>query len=462
MSVDASAAAATGLEVGDDSTFVRNSIYWRSTEPVTPGPPLDGSVNADVCVIGGGYTGMWAAHFLRRAEPSLSIHILESDYAGAGASGHNDGFVTPTIGHNLHTVVRAFSPERAKAGYAAVGRSILELRRFCVTNDIAAEYDLGGFYLVATNEGQRRRLEHDAELANSLGANTEILAAADIRARIDVPGLKAAIKTAGALVNPHRLARGLLRVVRAQGVEVHERTRALKVHRAGRRFEVVTPLGRVQADRLIWATNAYQQQWAPFRRAVLPVWSYVLVTEPLSDAQWAQVTWPQREGFVEARNFIVFARPVSGRRVLIGGGPAPYFFGGDMDDRRLIRDDIYAFLEQAFRGYFPAWRSVRFTHAYGGCIAMTRNLIPQIGGLGNGAFFAHGYCGNGIALSHTVGKVLRDLVLDRRTDYSSLPFVDDRPPRFPAEPFAFVGARAMSGLLRLQDRYPALYRWPLV
>jgi glycine/D-amino acid oxidase-like deaminating enzyme len=289
-----------------------------------------------------------------------------------------------------------------------------------------------------------------------------MLPAADIRALIDVPGLTAAIKTAGALVNPHRLARGLLRVVRAQGVAVHERTRALQVRRAGRRFEVVTPLGRVHADRLIFATNAYQQQWAQFRRAVLPVWSYALVTEPLSDAQWAQVTWPQREGFVEARNFIVFARPVSGRRVLIGGGPAPYFFGGDMDDRRLIRNDIYAFLEQAFRRYFPAWRSVRFSHAYGGCVAMTRNLIPQVGTLGHGAYFAHGYCGNGIAMTHTVGKVLRDLVLERRTDYSGLPFVDNRPPQFPAEPFAFVGARAMSGLLRLQDRYPALYRWPLV
>jgi glycine/D-amino acid oxidase-like deaminating enzyme len=448
--------------MGDGQVFTRSSIYWRSTEAVVPGPPLEESVDADVCIVGGGYTGLWAAHFLRRAEPSLSIHVLEADYAGAGASGHNDGFVTPTVGHSLHTVVGAFGVERARVAYAAVGRSIMELRHFCHRHEVDAEYRPGGFYLVATNDGQRRRLEHDAALAARLGANTEILSAEDMRSRIAVPAITGAMKIAGALVNPHRLARGLVRVVRDQGVAVHERTPALDVRRAGGGFEVVTPSGRVRAGRLVWATGAHQHRWAPLRRAVLPVWSYALVTEPLSADRLAQVEWPDGEGFVEARNFVVFARPVSGNRVLVGGGPAPYFYGRDMDERRIVNAEATGFLERAFARYFPAWRSVRFTHAYGGCIDMTRNLLPQVGRLGDGSYFAHGYCGNGIAMSHTIGKTLRDLVLERRTDYAGLAVVRDRPPRFPVQPVAFAGARAMSGILHLQDRHPALGRWHLV
>ena len=447
---------------GRDAAYVRNAIYWRSTEEVVPGPPLEDAVEADVCVVGGGYTGLWTAHFLRRADPSLGIHVLEAHYAGAGASGHNDGFVTPTIGHSLHTVVRTFGVERAKSAYWSVGRSIMELPRFCQKHGIEAEVDQGGFYQVATDDGQRRRLEHDAALATRLGANCEILSAAEMRARVDVPVIAAAIKTAGALINPHRLVRGLLRVVREQGVAVHERTRALQVRRTGGRFEVVTPLGRVRARRLVWATNAYQHQWAPFRRSVRPVWSFALVTEPLTDEQLARVAWPDREGFVEARNFVVFARLVSRNRVLVGGGPAPYFYGRDMDERRIVNPEVHALLEQAFRRYFPAWRDVRVSHAYGGCVAMTRGLVPQVGALGDGSYFAHGYCGNGIAMSHTAGKALRDLVLERRSDYTSLAFVRDRAPRFPAEPIAYAGARALSGLLHFQDRHAALNRWHLV
>jgi glycine/D-amino acid oxidase-like deaminating enzyme len=441
---------------------LRRSIYWRETEPVEPGPPLEREVRCDVCIVGGGYTGLWTAHFLKQAEPTLDIHVVEADYAGAGASGHNDGFVTPTIGHSLHTVVNRCGPEAAKASYAAVGRSIMELRRFCDRNEIDAELEPNGFFLVATNDAQLRRLEGDVKLAARMGVSYEVLSAAEVRERIDSPQLRAGLKTPGALVNPHRLARGLLRVVRAAGVEVHERSPAIEVGREGGARSVRTPHGRVLADRLVLATNAYQHQWQPFRSRVKPVWSYAMVSEPLDEARLEQVHWPGREGFVEACNFILFGRLTAQNRLLIGGGPAPYFYGRDMDENRIASDVAVPALREALARYFPVWRDVRFTHAYGGCIAVTRDLVPHVGEDADGVLYGYGYCGNGIAMTHTAGKALRDLVLGRESAYSRLLFVRGREPRFPPEPVAYAGVRGLSALLRWQDHHPRLLKRQLV
>jgi glycine/D-amino acid oxidase-like deaminating enzyme len=442
--------------------LVRHSIYWRETEHVDPGPPLEGDRRADVAIVGGGYTGLWTAYFLKEADPSLDIHIVEADYAGAGASGHADGFVTPTIGHSLHSVVHRFGAERSKDAYAAVGRSIMDLRRFCRKQGVDAELEPGGFYLVATNDGQRRRLEGDVELAARMGVRYDVLEGDEAQERIGSSSLTAALKSPGALVNPHRLARGLTRVVRGMGVTVHERTRALTVERIGDGHVVTTPLGRLRAPRLVLATNAYSAQWRPHRHRFRPVWSYAMVTEPLTDAQLAQVHWPDREGFVEARNFILFARLTAGNRLLIGGGRAHYHYGGDLDESHMRADDVFAELRAALVRYFPAWRDVGVSHAYGGAIAMTRDLVPHVGRGRDGAFYAYGFCGNGIAMCHTVGRSLRDLVLERDTEYTNLLFVNGSEPAFPPDPFSYLGARALTGLLDFQDRHPDVIRRQLL
>jgi glycine/D-amino acid oxidase-like deaminating enzyme len=450
---------------GRPESPVKHEIYWRGTEPVEPGPPLRGSVKCDVCIIGGGYTGLWTAHFLKQADPSLEIHIVEADYAGAGASGHNDGFVTPTIGHSLGALVHSFGAERAKLAYNVVGRSMLELDRFCRKHDVDAELEPTGYYQVAANAAQVRLLERDLELAERLGARTglELLDAAAARERIGSAAIHGAFKVGGALINPHRLARGLARVVREQGVHIHERTRAtgLTVTPAGTVVQV--PGGSVTAAKVLLATNAYQHQFGKLRHKVAPVWSYAAVTEPLTEEQLERVHWPERGGFVEAGNFIVFGRFVKGNRLLFGGGPAHYYFGRDMDEGRHIDDQsATTVLRGVLNRYFPAWRDVRFSHEYGGCVAITREFVPHIGTLGDGLFYAHGYCGNGIALTHTAGKVLRDLILGRQSTYTGLLFVGRQEKRFPPEPLTYLGARGLSALLALQDRYPNLIKKQLI
>ncbi len=444
---------------GERLARTESTIYWRDTELVEPGRPLRGEVRCDVCIVGGGYTGMWTAYFLKRADPSIDIHILEADYAGAGASGHNDGFITPTIGHSLWTLVHGFGAEMAKTAYAVAGRSILEIGRFCGSHHIDAELEPNGFCLVATNKGQLVRLERDLDLAEQLGTRNALTLLRDeeAQATLGSPAVLAALKTsAGALVNPHRLARGLARVLREEGVHLHEGTRALTLTPSVGATKVSTPKGTVKAERVVLATNAYQHQFAPFRKHIKPVWSYAMVSRPLTDRELEQVHWPGREGFVEARNFIIFARLTADNRLLIGGGPAPYHYGCDMRDRHITNVQVTRALRQALSRYFPPWRDLHFTHVYGGCIAITRDLIPHVGDRGDGTYYAHGYCGNGIAMTHAAGKALRDLILDRESSYTQLLFVNGREPAFPPEPLAFLAARGLSKVLAWQDRCPPL------
>lgn len=437
---------------------LRRRIYWRDTLAVVPGPPLDSSsVRCDVCIVGGGYTGLWTAHFLAQADPSLDILVLEADYAGAGASGHNDGFVTPTVGHSLQNVVRRFGPDAAADAYRAVGRSIAELGRFCRQHSVDAQLEPSGFYLVAVDDRQRARIDRDREIAAQLGARVGALhlEGDEARARIGSPLIRSALKMGGALVNPHMLARGLLHVVQGQGVTVHEQTRVTALHRRGDGWDVTTPTGGARADKVVVATNAYQHAFPQFRRQVLPVWSYAMVTEPLDDAVAARVTWPERAGLVEAKDFITAGRFTADNRILWAGGHAPYFYGRDMSDRHMTHHRVERELRESFQRFFPQWADVRFEYAYGGCVAMTRDLVPHVGALGHGMFYGYGYCGNGIALCHVAGKALRDLVLDQDSFYRNLLFVDGREPRFPPEPLSFLAVRGYSRLLRVREKSPA-------
>ncbi|MGW4368154.1 NAD(P)/FAD-dependent oxidoreductase [Nocardia takedensis] len=447
------ASSTAGAETASPITY---GVYWRETEEVTYGPSLRGEIDADVCIIGSGYTGMWTAHYLKKADPGLRVVILEADYAGSGASGHGDGFMTPTIGHNLSSLIKAYGADRAKLAYTIVGKSILEVQRFARKHDIDAQIEPTGYLNVATNGRQLRNLEKDLSLIQQLGATSlpDLLDGPGIRGRVDSPALLGGFEVGGAMVNPHRLSRGVSRVLRAQGVDIYEKSAARAVDVRGSGYRVRTDAGAVTAQRVVYATNAYQHQFPQLRSMVRPMWSYAIVTEPLTPEQLSGLNWPGREGFVEARNLIAFARLTAQNRLLIGGGPVPYHYGRDMSDERMRARKPRDYLIGLLHKYFPSLRGLRVTHAYGGCIDMTPDLVPHVGRLPSGEFYSHGYCGNGVAFTNTVGKVLRDLVLDKQSSYTDLMFVGDQRKRYGAEPLAWAHAKAHDLTMRLEDGLP--------
>ncbi|MBO8202786.1 FAD-dependent oxidoreductase [Streptomyces smyrnaeus] len=434
----------------------KHVVYWHETEPVVPEPPLRENVDCDVAIVGGGYTGLWAAHFLKEAEPALDIRVVEAEYAGHGASGRADGFVTPTIGKDIQALVEQFGKHRALEASQAVGRSVLEIGRFTRRNKIDAEYEANDYLMVATTQAQLRRLRADRELASTLGGRQEppLLSAAQAQEVIGSPAVLGAMRAGGALVNPFKLARGVARVVKERGVVVHENTPVLRV-RPGVRPQVVTPGGTITADKVIVAANARQFTFQQFRNKTVPLWSYAMVSEPLTDEQLGRIAWAGREGMVEAKTFLTCARFTADNRLLWAGGPAFYFWGRDMRRRRMNDQRAYRALLQEFGRFFPMWRDLRFTYTYGGVMDITRDYAPHFGALpGGNIFYGYGFNGNGIAATHTGGKVLRDLTLGKDSEFSRLLYVDDaqRSARdFPPEPLLYIGARATARLMEWKE-----------
>ncbi|MEU2722621.1 NAD(P)/FAD-dependent oxidoreductase [Streptomyces smyrnaeus] len=434
----------------------KHVVYWHETEPVVPEPPLRENVDCDVAIVGGGYTGLWAAHFLKEAEPALDIRVVEAEYAGHGASGRADGFVTPTIGKDIQALVEQFGKHRALEASQAVGRSVLEIGRFTRRNKIDAEYEANDYLMVATTQAQLRRLRADRELASTLGGRQEppLLSAAQAQEVIGSPAVLGAMRAGGALVNPFKLARGVARVVKERGVVVHENTPVLRV-RPGVRPQVVTPGGTITADKVIVAANARQFTFQQFRNKTVPLWSYAMVSEPLTDEQLGRIAWAGREGMVEAKTFLTCARFTADNRLLWAGGPAFYFWGRDMRRRRMNDQRAYRALLQEFGRFFPMWQDLRFTYTYGGVMDITRDYAPHFGSLpGGNIFYGYGFNGNGIAATHTGGKVLRDLTLGKDSEFSRLLYVDDaqRSARdFPPEPLLYIGARATARLMEWKE-----------
>jgi len=441
-----------GVRLGASVAGEKNSVFWWETEAVTPGPPLVGTRSADVCIVGGGYTGLWTAYFLRRAEPSLDVAVVDRSWAGSGASGHNDGYAMSLLDMSLHHLVERHGPERAAAAHEAVASSVLEIGEFCSEHDVDAEYELNGVASIAVNEGHRWRLERDLEAARRIGADHDftLLEGEGARATIGSPIVQAVLREGrGALLNPHKLVRGLARTVEELGVRIFERSPVSTVA-AGR---VETDLGAVDADRIVVATNAYQHRFELFSGKVAPIWSYAMASEPLTDEQRDRVAWEGREGFEDKRNFITIGRWTADNRILWGGRLAPYFYGDDMDPRHMRNERVFGELREAWGRYFPMWRDVEFTHAYGGCVAITSTFLPYVGTLGGGIYYGYGYNGHGVAPSHTVGRSLCDLVLERDSEHAQLVFVNQASePALPPEPLRFVGARLTTALLDRQDR----------
>ena len=383
--------------------------------------------------------------------------MLEADVAGGGASGMNAGFVQMTAGKVLRRMLWYYGREKAGGVYKSVARSILEIGRFCRQNGIDARYESNGILQVDTDTKQLARLELQIKRAQRAGvASFQLLDKGQAQQRIGSPSVLGALKVSGALLNPYRLARGLARVIQEQGVLLHERTPAGTVEKVDGKWRIATPTGTVTANEVVLATNAMQGAFPELYPRQMPVWNYLMVTEPLTDEQLSRVPWPGREGVANSLSFSTAARLTPDNRVLWAGGLWYLFGDRDTDPRHRRNDDAYGRLAESFTQFFPDWKDVRFQYANGGLISWSHTFIPQFGRTESGMIYGHGYTGSGIAASHTGGKILRDLVLRRDTEFTNLAFVTVNQPKFLPGRLGNKGGEFFIWRQKVGDRLPLL------
>jgi glycine/D-amino acid oxidase-like deaminating enzyme len=430
----------------------QQSVFWLdSPEAPVPLQPLEGEERCQVAVVGGGFTGLWAA--LLAAERGAEVALLEGDRCGWGASGRNGGFLEASLTHGLENGLSRWPREIDRL--LELGReNFAAIRETVERRGIDAAWNEGGLIEVATREHEVAWLEEAAEAARAHGEDVLLLNRDATRAEVDSPTYLAGLwqRSWSATVDPARLAWGLRRVALDDGVRICERSpvRRLSVDRGGVLLE--TGRGRLRADRVVLATNAYPPLVRSIRRYMIPVYDYVLVTEPLRPEQRTALGWERRQGVADSGNRFHYYRLTPDDRILWGGYEAIYHFRNAMEPRLEEHSPTFELLARNFAVTFPQLRGVRFTHRWAGAIDTCSRFCVTFGrALGGRVAYAVGYTGLGVGASRFGARVALDLVHGRDTELTRLELVRSRPIPFPPEPLRYVAVQATRRALARAD-----------
>ncbi len=430
------------------------SVFWLdSPDAPDPLPPLEGEASCDLAIVGGGFTGLWAALL---AAPDERVILLEGDRCGWAASGRNGGFLDASLTHGHHNGLARW-PDEMDRLVELGDENFGAIRETLGARGIDAAWEENGFIDVATREHEVEGLAEGAEIARRYGDEVELLDRAEVRARVDSPTYLAGLYTregGGALVDPGRLAWGLRAAALEDGVGIHEGTRTTAMRRDGEGVVLETPGGRVHAARVVLATNAFQPLVRSIGRYVIPVYDYVLVSEPLDAGRRAAIGWHGREGMADSGNRFHYYRLTADDRILWGGYEAVYHWANGMRPELEESAEVFNLLAHNFFETFPQLEGLRFTHRWAGAIDTSSRFCVTFGtALGGRAVYAVGYTGLGVAATRFGARVALDLVHGRDTELTRLELVRSRPIPFPPEPLRYAVVQATRrALIRSDER----------
>ena len=427
---------------------------WHDTagDDWVPRPALPGDLDVDVAVVGAGYTGLWTAYYLKRADPSLRVVVLDCEVAGFGASGRNGGWCSALFPASVAWLAARYGEERAVAQHRAMQATLDEIAQVLAAEDIDCGFTKGGTVVVARTPQQLDRARAEVTEARRWGFGEDdlaLLGAEEARTRLAAAGALGATYTPHcAAVHPARLVRGLARAVERLGVTVHERTPVTRIEPG----VISTPTGRVRAKVVVRATEGFTAQLPGLRRTLAPVYSLMVATEPLAQDLWDQIGLRARETFADHRHLVIYGQRTSDDRLAFGGRGAPYHFGSRIRPEQDRDPAVFAALHRVLVDLLPAVGGAAFTHAWGGPLGIARDWCASVGlDRGTGLAWAGGYVGDGVSTTNLAGRTLADLVLERDTDLVRLPWVDHRSPRWEPEPLRWIGVSASLAVMTGAD-----------
>ncbi|MBQ0826857.1 NAD(P)/FAD-dependent oxidoreductase [Streptomyces tagetis] len=427
--------------------------FWRNTAGDLPArPPLEGDLQVDVAIVGAGYTGLWTAYYLKKASPDLRIAVLEARHVGFGASGRNGGWLSGELGGSRERYAAESSRDAVIRMQRAVIDSIDEVIDVAEAEGIDADITRNGLLYTALTESQRGRLAKTVEYKRAWGNSEEdfrLLTEDEIRSRITVSGVRAmAFSPHGARIHPFRLATGLADAVERLGVRIHERTPVLAIEPRTAR----TPHGVVSADYVLRATEGFTAGLPGARRQWLPMNSVMIATEPLPERTWQRIGWNGFELLGTQGHAFLYAQRTADGRIAIGGRGNPYRYGSRTDTDAAARPGDVDALWSSLTSIFPDVRGSAVAHAWCGALGVARDWCATVRlDHRSGTGIAGGYAGHGLAMANLAGRALRDLVLRRDSDLTSLPCVGRTVRTWEPEPLRWIGVQALYALYRRAD-----------
>lgn len=417
--------------------------------------PLAGDTRADVCIVGAGYTGLWAAYYLKKAAPGLDVLVVEKDFAGFGASGRNGGWLTGGFAWN-HVRYREQSSEAAvRAMVHAMNGTVDEVIRVADAEGIEADILRTDELMVATNAAQLARMQAEVAHRRHWGENERVweIGAEEARMRVAIPGvLGAMIVTRVARVQPAKLVRGLAAVVERMGVRLVEGTTVTAIRQGG----VSTDHGSVAAPVVLRCTEGFTATFPGQRREWLPLNSAQIATAPLPDTVWREIGWSGHEIVGDFDNAYCYCQRTREGRITVGARGVPYRFGSAIDSNGEPDAETIRRLTSILFRHFPAAKSFGVDHAWCGVLGVPRDWCATVGlDRNTGIGWAGGYVGVGVSTANLAGRTLADLTLGRSTALTELPWVNRRVRQWEPEPLRWLGVHGMYALLRAADRREA-------
>jgi len=428
-----------------------HTVFWHYDGP-TPAPHrLDGPLEVDVLIIGGGFTGLSTAIHLKEREPGLSVAVCEAQHVGWGASGRNTGFLTPLIGHDLHALLNKLGATQARTVASFGLDAVRTVESLIQRHDIECHYENTGLANPGFARSHLAMADKLAHAADVLGVDHERWDRDEVRERLGVARFEGAYyQPHGGILHPYRLARGLADAARRLGVQIWEDAPVSHLE-LGRPVRAMVREHPVSAAHLVIATNAYTEQ-RHLRWTYAPLHVYSIVTEPLTDAQLSSLGWPGREGFYTLHHILYALRLTHDNRLVAATGNVRYFWNNQRHIAAQPAD--YARLERAITWCWPQLTGVRTAFRWEGVLAVTLSDLPYLGRHNQHHNVLHGiaYCGHGVSLANHSGKALADLLCGDVEPWVGLPFVERAPfPPAPGEPLRKPVAGAYIGVLRALD-----------
>jgi len=414
---------------------------------------LDGHASVDLLIIGGGFTGLWAAVEAALENPDQSIMLIEGDRIAGGATGRNGGFVAASLTHGFSNGLSRWASELSELERLGL-ENLNEIESRIHQFNIDCDWLRSGELDVAVEDYQLLELAEVHEQMTGCGSASELLGVRELRQRVDSPMYKGALFDPNvAMVDPARLAWGLSRVAFELGVVIHEHTKATDSVDQGTHVEVKTAGATIHAHRVLLATNAYPPLLTRLKHYLVPVYDYVIMTAPLTESERSSIGWSGREGIGDSGNQFHYYRMTQDGRILFGGYDANYHKGNGMGPEFDVDLTSFARLADHFAQIFPQLAEVKFTHGWGGAID-TCTRFSAFWGTAHGGKTAYvaGYTGLGVGASRFGALTCLDLLEGRDTERTRLDMVRTKPLPFPPEPLRSIGIGWTRRSLQKADR----------
>ncbi|MEY4322484.1 MAG: hypothetical protein RL410_265 [Actinomycetota bacterium] len=432
---------------------MNNSLWWDTiSEKDLIRPALQHNISCDVVIIGAGFTGLWTAYWLKKLAPSLHVVIVEREVAGFGASGRNGGWCSALFPASLEKIAHTYGRDAAIAMHRTMQALIGELGETIASEGIDCDWHHGGDIYLARNRAQLSRATEEIKHWQQWGFSEDdhrLLNIDDAKGKLNATEILGGTFTPHcARINPAKLVRGLARVAERLGVEIYENSAATNIEPrrvVGERFTV-------EAKTVVRATEGFTSQLPGHKRSVIPVYSFMIATQPLTTQQWDNIGLRNNELFADFRNLIIYGQRTADGRIAFGGRGAPYHFGSKVNPRFDTDSNVHNAIERVLKELLPQIADTTITHRWGGPLAVPRDWFPSVNfDRPTGMASAGGYVGDGVATSALAGRTLAELITGTDTHRTRLPWVGHHSRKWEIEPLRWIGANASLRLVNIAD-----------